>query len=74
MFALWRMPSGIFNRYGQPPETGLDDWTSRGAYDWLTRNAGLFTNTASTTSPVSTRVTLSTSSTIAAGDSQSRND
>jgi hypothetical protein len=45
MLALWRMP-GEFARYGQPPDKGLDDWASRGTYDWLFRNAGLFGDTS----------------------------
>ncbi|HET7699053.1 MAG TPA: IPT/TIG domain-containing protein [Vicinamibacterales bacterium] len=39
MHALWRMPQ-IFGRYSKR-ETGLDDWASRGAFDWLTKHSGL---------------------------------
>lgn len=39
--ALWRMPAGIA-RYGAR-DTGLDDWTSRGGYNWLSSNTALVT-------------------------------
>lgn len=39
--ALWRMPDGL-ERYGSR-DIGLDDWVSRGTYNWLVANAGLIT-------------------------------
>lgn len=40
--ALWRMPSQITERFGVR-DVGLDDWCSKGTYEWLEENAELVT-------------------------------